>query len=70
MESRNCFDLAPPGAIWYLVGETTNKNSPVLISLPPEQSGIIYRAHRPLRAQVLISLPPEQSGIFGWSALN
>ena len=38
------FDLAPPGAIWYrLIAQVSNAGG-VLISLPPEQFGIVTSA--------------------------
>ena len=35
------FDLAPPGAIWYQQMQCCTNYSQVLISLPPELSGIL-----------------------------
>src|SRR5947209_5721684 len=34
------FDLAPPGAFWYRTAMLTTQLDKVLISLPPEHSGI------------------------------
>jgi hypothetical protein len=36
-----CFDLAPPGAIWYHFCTSGTSGDTVLISLPPEQFGIM-----------------------------
>jgi hypothetical protein len=36
-----CFDLAPPGAIWYFGDDNGSAMMRVLISLPPEQFGIV-----------------------------
>ena len=38
------FDLAPPGAIWYYLISDTLFRKFVLISLPPEQFGIVALA--------------------------
>ena len=56
MRWNGCFDLAPPGAFWYQYFLDSKSRMSVLISLPPEHSGIGVRGI--MRADAGFDLAP------------